>query len=136
MQRNTRPAGAVGIKLDAEILLAAAREEFAAQYPEHPDAAQLTHGPLPQMLIAVDRGTGCVVNAEGVGGIADEDGRVEVHFSYGFTWLPVLLTLEKIGTAAGDERIDLADGIRTFGSRLDVNHSLWFNRYDADNSAQ
>ncbi|MGA7204500.1 MAG: hypothetical protein WBX27_07735 [Specibacter sp.] len=135
MQRNTRPAGAIGTKLDAEILLAAAREEFAAQYPEA-DAAQLTHGPLPQMLIAVDRGIGCVVNGEGVGGVADEDGRVEVHFSYGFTWLPVRLTLEKIGTAAGDERVDLADGIRTFGSRLDVNHSLWFNRYDADNSAQ
>lgn len=135
MQRNTRPAGAIGIKLDAEILLAAAREEFANQHPEA-DAAQLAHGPLPQMLIAVDRGTGCVVNGEGVGAIADENNRIEVHFSYGFTWLPVPLTLDQIGAAAGDERIDLADGIRTFGSRLDVNHHLWFSRYDADNSAQ
>lgn len=135
MQHNTRPAGAIGITLDAEILLAAGREAFTTQEPEA-DAALLTNGPLPQMLIAVDRGTGCVVNGEGVGAIADENNEIKVYFSYGFTWLPVRLSLEKIGAAAGDERIDLADGIRTFGSRLDVNHLLWFDRYDADNSAQ
>lgn len=135
MQTNTRPAGAIGIKLDAEILLAVARDEFAAQNPEA-DPALLTHGPQPQMLIAVDRGTGCVVNGEGVGAVADENDQIEVYFSYGFTWTPVQLSLEKIGAAAGEERIDLAEGIRTFGSRLDVNHRVWFNRYDADNSAQ
>lgn len=133
MHKNTRPAGAVGIKLDADILLQEARAVVATQYPEA-KPSHLTHGPLPQMLIAVDRGTGCVVNGEGVGAVADEADGIEVHFSYGFTWLPVRLPLDRIGMAAGDERIDLAEGIRTFGSRLDVNHMLWFNRYDADNS--
>lgn len=132
---NTRTLGAIAVKLDPEILLVSAREEFAGQFPEA-DATHLTNGPLPQMLFAVDRGNGCVVNGEGVGAIANEDDQIEVHFSYGMTWVPVLMPMSKINDAATEERIDLAEGIRTFGSRLDVNHLRWFNRYDADNSAQ
>ncbi|GAA1892088.1 hypothetical protein GCM10009715_42010 [Paeniglutamicibacter psychrophenolicus] len=135
MHRTARPTGAIGIKLDKEILLTAAREVFTALHPDA-DAGQLSHGPLPQMLIAVDRGNGAVVNGEGVGSIANEDGSVDVHFSYGFTWLPIGLALDQINKAATDKRIDLAEGIRTFGARLDANHRQWFRRCDADNSAQ
>ena len=133
--KNTRPAGAIAIKLDPEILLESAREEFADQNPEA-NPTHLTHGPLPQMLLAVDRGTGSVVNGEGVGAIANESDYIEVYFGYGMEWVPVMLPLSKVGNAATEQRIDLADGIRTFGSRLDVNHFRWFNRYDPDNSAQ
>ena len=135
MRNNSRTAGAIAIKLDPEVLLAAGREAFAELNPEA-DAALLTHGPLPQMLFAVDRGTGAVVNGEGVGAVADETDHIEVYFCYGMTWTPVPMAMVKVGDAATEERIDLADGIRTFGSRLDVNHLRWFNRYDADNSAQ
>lgn len=134
MNRPARPLGAIGIKLDPEVLLEAGRKQFLAQYPGT-DAAQLTHGPLPQMLIAVDRGRGAVVNGEGVGSIADETDSVEVHFCCdGYTWLALRLTLDQINEAATAETIDLAQGIRTFGSRLDVNHRQWFDRYEAESS--
>lgn len=135
MNDNSRPTGAIAVKLDAEILLAKARAEFAKQFPEA-DAAQLSHGPQPQMHFAVDRGNAAVVNGEGVGYVATENDTIEVYFSYADTWVPVVLPLSHIGHATTHDRIDLAEGIRTFGSRLDVNHLIWFNRYDADNSAQ
>ena len=132
---NTRSVGAIAVKLDANTLLEKARGEFAKQFPDA-DAALLTHGPLPQMHFAVDRGNAAVVNREGVGAIADENDTIEVYFSYGTTWVPVVLPLSHIGYATTHDRIDLAEGIRSFGSRLDANHYRWFSRYDKDNSAQ
>ena len=126
---TTRPTGAIAKKLDAEALLALGREALLAEHPTA-EAQLLSHGPQPQMMFAVDHGNAAIVNGEGVGAIADENGKIEVHFCYGMTWTPLKLDLERIGYAATEEKIDLAEGIRTFGSRLDGNHYQWFNRYD------
>ena len=86
------------------------------------------------MLIPVHRGEAAVVNGEGVGEIADETDEIEVYFAYGFQLTTVKLTLEEIAQADSGERIDLADGIRTFGARLSSNHHIWFRKYDQDNN--
>ena len=125
---STRPRGASAVVLDPETLLAAARAKFRSTI-DH-----LGHGPQPQMLIPVHRGEAAVVNGEGVGEIADEADEIDVYFAYGFQLTTVKLSLEEIALADTGERIDLADGIRVFGSRLDANHRIWFRKYDQDNS--
>ncbi|WP_271986648.1 hypothetical protein [Pseudoclavibacter terrae] len=126
-----RPTGAVAVKLDADILLNRARAAQAARDPRFVPEA-LTHGPRPQMLIAVDRGNAAVVNGEGVGEVEQDDDRIDVWFTHEGFWDTVELTLEDLNEAATEETIDLADGIRRFGDRLDLNHHSWFGRYDRD----
>ena len=126
---SERKLGAIAVTLDPTILLTAARAKFAIAHPEA-EPTLLNNGPLPQMLFPVNRGEAAIVNNEGVGSIADEDDNIQVTFTYGYQWLEVTLTLDEINQAATDEKIDLADGIRTFGSRLDSNHYNWFSKYD------
>ena len=130
MTTTTRPTGAIAQVLDHEALALAARPYFAAQYdgrnPQHLTSAHR------QMLIAVDRGLPAVVNHEGVGATQDEDGNVSVWLCSGMDLLPVSIPLDVIGATITGELIDLADGIRTFGARLDVNHAEWCRRYDHD----
>ena len=133
MTTNTRTLGAVTRVLDAETLLAAARVAFTRQYPGE-DAARLTHGPLPQMIFAVDRGkSAAIVNTEGVGNIENEDDTIDVCFSHCMSRITVTLTLEEVANAISDETIDLADGIRTFGDRLEVNFHTWRSKYHSYN---
>lgn len=126
---STRRRGAIATILDHDALLNAAR---AVVTDQHPGAkpANLDHGPLPQMLIPVNRGEIAVINNEGVGDIATEDDTIHITFSYGYQFITVALTTDTIATAATTQTIDLADGIRTFGSRLDANHYTWHSRYD------
>lgn len=88
----------------------------------YPDAASsdLQPGPLPQMILAVARGNPAIVNGEGVGAIATDEDVIEVYFSNGFIVFPLELTLNDVAHAVNDDTIDLADGIRTFGGRLDA----------------
>ena len=125
---STRPRGASAVVLDPDALLAAARAKFGGT------VHHLTHGPQPQMLIPVNRGEAAVVNGEGVGEIADESNEIEVYFDYGFQLTTVKLSVDEIALADTGERIDLADGIRVFGARLNANHRIWFRKYDQDNS--
>lgn len=129
-RRENRPAGAVALVLDPEQLLERGRDAFATQYPdEAPDL--LNHGPLPQMMFAVDRGNHAIVNGEGVGSVADDTDQISVHFTYGMSIISIQLTLDAVATAVTEEKIDLRDGIRVFGDRLDSNHYRWYSRYDA-----
>ncbi|WP_146082040.1 hypothetical protein [Pseudoclavibacter sp. Z016] len=126
-----RPTGAVAIKLDADILLNRARAAQAARNPRFVPEA-LTHGPRPQMLIVVDHGTAAVINGEGVGEVEQDFDRIDVWFARYGAWETVPLSLADINDAATEETIDLADGIRRFGDRLDMNFFRWFGRYDRD----
>lgn len=129
MNKNPRPAGALATVLNAEALLAAACEQLPLQYPGS-DPAALRHGPLPQMLLTVDLGDAAIVNNEGVGAVADEHGIIDVWFTYGLELIKIALPLSTIVTAFTGEEIDLADGIRTFGARLDANHYRWHARHN------
>ncbi|MGO2520130.1 MAG: hypothetical protein ACTH8F_08410 [Microbacterium sp.] len=126
---NTRPTGAIARILDADALLAKGRDAYVRTYQDA-NPADLQPGPLPQMILAVDRGNPAIVNGEGVGSIATEEDLIEVYFSNGFSIFPLELTLTDVAHAVSDDTIDLADGIRTFGGRLDANHHRWYSRYD------
>ncbi|MDA3145790.1 hypothetical protein JSO19_00155 [Leucobacter sp. UCMA 4100] len=128
MTQNNRPAGALTNALDPAALLREARAVFTNQYPgAEPDA--LSDGPGPQMFFRATGNVAAVVNGEGVGATADSEGMIEVYFSYGMQWIPVQLAAERIEATMTGELIDLAEGIRTFGERLDANHRSWRSRY-------
>lgn len=125
----TRPTGAIGHLLDPEALLLKGRDAYVRKFPAA-DPNHLRPGPLPQVIIAVDRGTPAIVNSEGVGAITTEKDDVAVYFSNGLTIFPLTMTLSEIAYAITDETIDIADAIRSFGARLDANHHHWHSRYD------
>ena len=125
MERNR---GAIAKKLDNNAVLEEARKAFAIANPAE-DAERLRNI-YNHMLFTVNHGEIAVVNTEGTGCIADEDGNIGLYFSYDFLITRVDLKVEDLGGAVTETEIDLADGIRTFGSRLDANHSTWFNKYD------
>lgn len=79
-----------------------------------------------QMLLDTNDGP-AVINGEGVGNIPQKD-TIAVFLSYGMTLTPVDLPVSVIEAAKTDEKIDLADGIRVFGARLDANHHEWYSR--------
>lgn len=82
------------------------------------------------MMFTVNHGEIAVVNVEGVGHIADENEKVNIYFTQYMSYIEVEIDLSELGGAVTDKEIDLADGIRTFGSRLDSNHYRWFHRYE------
>lgn len=129
MTATTRPTGAIGYVLSSEVLLAKGRDAYVRTYPTA-DPSHLRPGPLPQVIIAVDRGTPAIVNSEGVGAIATEGDVIEVYFSTGHTFFPLELTLSEVADAVSEETIDIADSIRSFGDRLNANHHRWHGRYD------
>lgn len=124
----TRPTGALAQVIDPTRLLELGRTAYLTQHPDAAPAA-LSHGPIPQMLLAIDENTlHAVVNSEGVGAIIDND-TIDVFFTADMTRLPLAIPFDEIRTALTDETIDIADGIRTFGARLDNNHALWHRRH-------
>lgn len=69
-----------------------------------------------------------MVNEEGVGCIA-KNGTIGVWVSAAFERIRIDIPVDDIIVAATAETIDLADGIRIFGARLDSNHHRWFTAY-------
>lgn len=127
----TRKRGAIATVLNPEVLVKLGRKVLVDQYgPEEVESMQLGPGPTPQMMLTVDHKTAAIVNSEGVGHIEGENGKIAVELSTPFSFFPVEIDLGDLGEAATDQEIDLADGIRTFGSRLDSNHHQWFSRYE------
>lgn len=130
MEQNTRPRGARTTILDNKVLAAAGRKAYQAAYNEPCDTLEV--GYSQNMLFAVDRGIGAVVNDEGVGAEFTDEDTVNVYYRLGISIFPLAIPVDDINNAVTDERVDLADGIRTFGARLDANHATWFRRYDHD----
>lgn len=122
-----RMTGATTTILDSKALLSAARTVLTAQDPTL-DLSRLSSDLGPQMLFAVEGGAAAVVNVEGVGEVANGD-TIAVYFTEGFGVFPVTLPVDAVAAAGSEETIDLADGIRTFGPRLDGNHRHWRGRY-------
>ncbi|MGP5022494.1 hypothetical protein ACTXIU_12995 [Glutamicibacter arilaitensis] len=123
-----RQRGAIAKTIDNDALLVLGRKALAEQYPTELADHLYTFG--NQMIFTVDHGNPAVVNQEGVGNIATENGKVAICFSYMMSIIELDIDLGELGGAVTETEIDLADGIRTFGSRLDVNHGIWFSRYD------
>lgn len=124
-----RKGGAIASTLNPEALLAAGRAAYAAEHPGADVAALVEHGPLPQMTFTADGDLVAVVNGEGVGAVSTDGTAVDVWFDIGGMWGTLPIRLSVIAEATERETIDLADGIRHFGARLDSNHYGWRDRY-------
>tara|TARA_R110001606_G_C14898706_1_gene593691 strand:+ start:67 stop:492 length:426 start_codon:yes stop_codon:yes gene_type:complete len=85
------------------------------------------------IIIANTQGAPALVNTEGVGGFANltkgSKATIEVWFSIGeYGYLRSIdLPVHDVIALSTSTPHDLADFIRTFGDRLDTNHSLWYN---------
>lgn len=117
---NNRNRGAFATILNEDTLVAHANSLLPSDDPLK------FNGFGRQMLLNTNDGP-AVINAEGVGNLPSK-GTIAVFLSYGMTPTPVDLPVSVIEAAKTDEKIDLADGIRIFGSRLDVNHHEWYSR--------
>lgn len=125
---TNRKRGAIAAVLDTDALVVATRAALTAT-DSTLDVSQVHVDRMaPHMLIESKDGRAAVVNVEGVGAFEDE-GTVTVWATEGFGSFPVEVPVTAIVEAATDEEIDLADGIRTFGARLDSNHHLWWLEY-------
>lgn len=81
----------------------------------------------PMVVVNGKNGLATVVS-EGVGWYADENGKLPVNYyvgSYNSGYQDI--TVEELKTLISDKTIDLADFVRVFGDRLEVNLSLWQN---------
>lgn len=127
MRTSTREYGVLVPQLDNERLLELGKRVAREAYPGE-DLAALQVAHQPQMLVTIP-GPGlaktAVVNREGVGHI-EKDRTVAVYFTHHYTTFALDLPLEEV-QACWDctTIIDLADGIRTFGARLEVNFYRW-----------
>lgn len=136
-QRKTTPTpqsdrrrGAIATILDPDVLLDAARDILPTIREDFPPIrlAEIEMDDRLQMLIAVDDNTPAVVNLEGVGCI-ETNGTIGVYICSVLERIRVNIPTATILAAITDRTIDLADGIRTFGARLDSNHHQWYSRY-------
>ena len=84
-----------------------------------------------------DRGLNiAVVCTEGVGWVTDEYWRVEIPLrqeSENSGWISIGGSSVELSAAlllrcVSDEQVDLAEFIRTFGSRLETNYAIWHSR--------
>ena len=130
MNADHRKRGALAAQLDSERLLELGRDAVAAQYPTA-DLSTLRVEYEPQMLVTIpdpELAKSAVVNREGVGHIQQED-TVAVYFSDGFTAFPIDLPIKEVRACWDLETtIDLADGIRAFGARLEANFHTWHSK--------
>lgn len=124
-----RMGGAVASRLNPAVLLNAGRAAYGEAHPGVDAAALVEDGPLPQMTFTADGDRVAVVNGEGVGSVSTDGSTVDVWFTVGAMWDTLPIPLSAIAEATDTETIDLADGIRNFGARLDGNHHEWRARY-------
>lgn len=71
-------------------------------------------------------GSFAVIGTEGVGSAVPSDAEsATVYAVSAWSYAPVSIPREIIFDAMTDETVDVADFVRVFGSRLDVNASIW-----------
>lgn len=78
------------------------------------------------VVVNGDKGL-AVVCTEGVGWWADEHGKFPVNYSLDFGGGYLDITLDELLPLISTTKIDLADHVRVFGDRLEMNLALWQN---------
>lgn len=128
--KQGRFLGATAHIIDGDLLTPTARKILAKTRPELPpmliDTVNVEK--RKQFVIAVGENTLAVVNDEGVGCFA-KNGTIGIWVCAAFERILIDVPVDDIVAATTDETIDLADGIRLFGARLDSNHYQWFTAY-------
>jgi hypothetical protein len=131
MTSNNRQRGALGYVLDTDKLTKVLRQVTGVEN------AQAWGNPV---LVYGEGESWAVVNTEGVGGVADNydkparvwwDRNLEEPY-FDARLGDDLVPFNDIQSCVTGESVDLADHIRTFGSRLENNHAIWYEFADKD----
>jgi hypothetical protein len=126
---SERSKGYVGTLIDGEKLAVIANDIYNLQYLE-PSVCTIDD----LLLIELEKTDAfgdpkvALVCNEGVGWIQDEYRTIEVPTNlgqFGYMGGRVHISVDVIKTCMSDKTSDIADYIRTFGSRLDTNCALW-----------
>jgi hypothetical protein len=120
MTNTNRPTGATVQLLDLEKLTAI----WAARQPDREEGQEL--GFLASGLITNSKGEIHTINTEGVQDYNNSDGKGDGVAVYTF-WGWLNFSEEELKASLTGETIDLADFVRTFGSRLEVNFGLAYD---------
>jgi hypothetical protein len=120
-----RELGVVGLKLDFVKATEKAREILTAIYGPR-DYTGYTVDPM--LVIGNSKGEIALVVTEGVGYVKDSDQLyIDIPLNLGMTFgfVTVPMGLNTIKDLTTDEQVDLADWVRVFGDRLEVNFGIW-----------
>jgi hypothetical protein len=117
----SRPRGVIVRRLNPDALLA----EIKAVMPEE-------HRPRiygEELFLLETPDLFAVIGTEGVGHFSTDGETCRVLFTWdGMQYDTAELRIAHIRLCETSGEVDLADAIRTFGSRLDANHHEWYRR--------
>lgn len=134
--RTTTTTRQRGVTLRLLDLQALSERALATWQAARPDSAYTSMEPgFAPYAVAEHDGVLYVICNEGVGWTVTEDSPLEVDL-YGksedsFSMLPNLtatLSVDDVRTLITEEEVDLADHVRSFGSRLESNFAMWYRR--------
>lgn len=77
-----------------------------------------------QAIARTGKGVAVIVG-EGVGWYANDDDTFDVEYTNGMGYYYTKIPVSVVLGAVSAERVELREFVRTFGSRLDINCSLW-----------
>jgi hypothetical protein len=79
------------------------------------------------VVVNTPKGLATICN-EGVGWFKNDDGKYLVTGYMGYSDVVYRITEDELLSCVSSEQVDLAEFIRSFGSRLEVNFDLWYNQ--------
>ena len=79
------------------------------------------------VVVNTPKGLATICN-EGVGWFKNEDDKYLVTGYLGYSDVVYRITEDELLSCVSSEQVDLAEFIRSFGSRLEVNFDLWYNQ--------
>ena len=115
-----RQRGKVGLVLDNDILFDAMLKQLAS--PQDRAWASLAFD--LNVLYTTEEGL-AVVTSEGVGHI-ESKGTIKIEAALGGFLVSVMVPVEDVRRAATTTAADLADVVRSFGTRLENNFWIWY----------
>ena len=79
------------------------------------------------VIVNTPKGLATICN-EGVGWFKDENNKYVVTGYMGYSDVVYRITEDELLSLLSSEQVDLAEFIRSFGSRLEVNFDLWYEQ--------
>lgn len=128
-----RPEGAIVNKFDDAKMKRAIIEEVKRHNPNTDLTPEKINFPYWHYMMLQSNGVIAVINDEGVGQEeykADGESYCKILAAVGLSFPDEFpMRVSELKKALSKDTIDLAEAIRSFGSRLDSNHYMWYRRY-------
>jgi hypothetical protein len=128
---SNRTRGITLQTIDMDALKEAIRPALEERYPK--DQTQNFHFQY-RLAFAEHNGKTYAINTEGVGSEVTEEKPFELALYAGLAMFPfatLQFTPERLAKAPKGEEVDLADFVRVFGDRLEVNFGIWHRTLSA-----